>query len=375
MPLDQYEPLPNSRASNTFGQTVTAENLPLPWSIRQESRAICSSGKVTSVKRYHVRNLMNFTFNFATAGSVIAAILLFSIAFQTSVADTTTDRRSPSTEELERLGPERPEEKPVEKPEEKPVPAKPTEFIPTGFSAVKGAKIVHVAIPGTGISCFDHIEKITEAGPVRFLLIPEIGDQQAFYLMEHKVWYDLYRLFDEENPDPIGSQAWKKTGESYQKVTGLASPAKLPVFDVPHGRAEEFAKWLCGPNGKLPTTHEWDRAAKFERDAKHGTSGPFKQPLGGQSLDIAVGLKAPWEIDRGKHDISRSGCRQMAGNGKEWTSSPVPLAPIYFTLRGRSFNAPKPLLYADFSDDHFGIQNLPSPYVSFRVAIELNTEN
>lgn len=306
------------------------------------------------------------------------ALLLLAMCYRTVIADANTTRRSPSTEELERLGPERPEEKsaeqPVEKPADAPPVAKPTEFVPAGFSPVKGAKIVHAAVPGMGIRCFDQIEKVTEAGPVRFVLIPEMGDQQAFYLMEHKVWFDLFRLFDDEKPDPLGSQGWKKTGESYQKIAGLASPGRLPAFDVEHGRAEEFAKWLSGPNGKLPTAHEWDRAAKFEHGVKHGTSGPFKQPLGGQHLDIAVGLKAPWEIGRGKHDVSRSGIHQMAGNGKEWTSSPVPLAPIYFMLRGRSFNAPKPLLYADFSDDHFGVQNLPSPYVTFRVAIELRTE-
>jgi hypothetical protein len=51
---------------------------------------------------------------------------------------------------------------------------------------------------------------------------------------------------------PIGGRSWKVPGQEDQPVTGLM------VLE-----AQEFARWLGGPNGSLPTALEWDVASGY----------------------------------------------------------------------------------------------------------------
>ena len=94
-------------------------------------------------------------------------------------------------------------------------------------------------------------------------------------------------------------------------------------------------------------------------------------PADGKAL-FSIGRPYPWEVDDCPLDVSDLGCRQMAGNGKEWTSS-LFITGMDLQLRGRSFTMLKPLAFADFTNLNFGSQDpaKPSPTTSFRVAIKI----
>src|SRR5439155_25326613 len=113
--------------------------------------------------------------------------------------------------------------------------------------------------------------------------------------------------------------------------------------------------------GRLPTTRQWDKAAgRFEKDKNEG---PY---LGAWSktskLAIAINRKEPMKIGEAEADKSPFECRDMAGNGKEWTRDcfpegtvPLPMKDANGTviLRGRSYYEDKPLMYKDM--DQIGL--------------------
>jgi formylglycine-generating enzyme required for sulfatase activity len=142
-----------------------------------------------------------------------------------------------------------------------------------------------------------------------------------------------------------------------------------------------FARWL---GGNLPAVREWDKAAG--RGDKEGRTGPFLPGWKkGDTKSIAVGRgeQGPLPVGTAQLDESVFKCRDMAGNGLEWTrdlesskKEQVPLASPHrsdlVTLRGRSYKEPNPLQFADIekkpeSDEY---QNATDE-IGFRVMIEL----
>jgi len=111
-----------------------------------------------------------------------------------------------------------------------------------------------------------------------------------------------------------------------------------------------FARWL---GGDLPSEGEWDKAA-FGDPKRPGAeaSDPFNsQHLwdegGKDSTKIALRLEEPLPVGKATADRSRFGCRDMFGNGLEWTRELVagrsawpvdsPAEDLRFILRGQSF--------------------------------------
>ena len=270
---------------------------------------------------------------------------------QTPAADTARARRSPSTEELGRLWLSK------------------ADYVPPGFRSTKEAKLVNVTVSGKSLQYFDRIELTDDAGqglPVRFCLIYDETNGRPFYLMENKVWNDLYRSFEMAVPDSKPDGKWEKIAAHYATQQKVPS-GKLPVFDVRFERARDFAKWL---KGDLPTKEQWDRAAGWQAD-KEQPGGPYRAPAPGKPLDINVRQNAPVEVTTGECDVSPLGVRQMAGNGKEWTRDEF--IENDMMLRGRSFTALAPLPYVEFTPTNFASQPAaaPSPTIGFRVAIEI----
>ncbi|MCI0455999.1 MAG: bifunctional serine/threonine-protein kinase/formylglycine-generating enzyme family protein, partial [Gemmataceae bacterium] len=202
-------------------------------------------------------------------------------------------------------------------------------------------------------------------------------DPATFYVMENKVWNDLFGVFmADPNAKGLlhkyssrpGCEAlvhcdWHKGGYApninpnpdQEPFFGVERPEKgrLPVFRVTVTEAHCFAEWL---DGRLPTPQQWRKAAGWGEDSRPG-------PFHGDPLDLtnlALELKnGPWPVDQGDCDVSIHGCRQMASNGYEWTreladkgpgeTAEIPLErmtlPRSVVRLGQSYLSGEPLLF------------------------------
>jgi serine/threonine protein kinase len=188
-----------------------------------------------------------------------------------------------------------------------------------------------------------------ELGPhtVVMVLVPK-GHSQAphtFYIMENRVTNDQYAIFmadpksrvlfakyrEKVNCQDFVSTRrtltlweWRKGGWSYKEnIEGPDMPPFLgvegdkgsfPVFRVKVTEAHCFAEWL---GGKLPLKKQWFYAAG--KDQGSNAPGPYFGPRISKE-DAVVGLKdGPRSVTWGGNHVSIHGCRQMAGNGYEWT--------------------------------------------------------
>jgi formylglycine-generating enzyme required for sulfatase activity len=249
-------------------------------------------------------------------------------------------------------------------------------------------------------------------GRARFVLIPRQSKEACrqgrpdlvptFYLMQDKVSLGLFRPFAAAHPELVGSRDWEKGRNE-----------RYPVLNVKVEEAHAFAStWL---KGRLPSVEQWDKASGTYLAGRG--EGPYKGvwnieekpwfvaglfgltpvPLGpGPVLaasaraswmppDVACNLQGPRPVGAARDDVSPFGCRDMAGNGQEWTRTlkgvalEVPVkAPQAFHrvwLRGRTYEADHPLRY-DELDDPEQPRLVRCPYlqtdrdIGFRVVLE-----
>ncbi len=175
----------------------------------------------------------------------------------------------------------------------------------------------------------------------------------TFYMMQDKVSLRLFRQFAEEEPKAVQHREW-------EKVKWTDKP-ELPVTAVHVEDAQRFCRWLDPARGDLPTWQQWDRAAgRFEPPSAR--EGPYEGTwTHGDTKHVAVGkLEQPRPCGWATRDTSPYGCRDMSGNGREWTRNTgidslfVPLKEpdhssfVYY--RGRSYRAPTPLAFKDMTD-------------------------
>lgn len=142
--------------------------------------------------------------------------------------------------------------------------------------------------------------------------------------------------------------------------------------------ALECARWM---KGELPTARQWDKAAGLLDKA----TGPFQgNPDDLKPGDIAVRREGegPMPVGKARRDVSMFGCRDMAGNGREWTctlaqtnldreNAPVSLSSykdsLDIRLRGHSYRDDKPYLFEQLPDQQQAKN--AEPDISFRVVI------
>jgi formylglycine-generating enzyme required for sulfatase activity len=156
----------------------------------------------------------------------------------------------------------------------------------------------------------------------------------------------------------------------------------LPALGMTADDAHAFASEVLG--GKLPTTQQWAKAAGLHEDKEKRGEGPYR---GSWEKDPKpeVALTKPWPVGTAKDDVSLFGCRDMAGNGREWTRSlcesteTVPVAKpgtqLDVFLRGIGFQPsdPFPLQFADLEEGRIGLSRYAAPApldVGFRVVLE-----
>jgi hypothetical protein len=218
-----------------------------------------------------------------------------------------------------------------------------------------------------------------------FILIPKdrATDPEPFYILRDKVTNQAFAQFDRDNPGVVRDARWKQGAAGENEIPlGVNDYPFHPVVRVTVDDANRFAKWL---SGRLPTAQEWDKAAgRFD-----GAVGPF--PGDGHLLDkeaAGVGLGRLLPAERESRAETLFGCRDMAGNGYEWTCSArrdeqerVPFDDTTWndrvSLRGETYFAPAPYRFADRPNSRYRFQNPQtgepgaSPEVGFRTFLEL----
>jgi formylglycine-generating enzyme required for sulfatase activity len=204
-----------------------------------------------------------------------------------------------------------------------------------------------------------------------FVLVPQgrKTDPDTFYMMADKASVGLFRQFIEKTKTQVGAGWNKEDRDDY------------PVANVSVTEAYQFARWL---NGTLPSPAQWDKAAGLHDRADR--EGPFR----GRWEDtpkpqVAVDRQRPCRVGSAADDVSVFGCRDMAGNGREWTNAVVPgerrvplatpRAGEAVRLRGRDFRADRPLFFRDWDEPgqpsfRACPYEVTLPDLSFRVVIQ-----
>jgi hypothetical protein len=194
-------------------------------------------------------------------------------------------------------------------------PKGPTEFLPKGFAAESGAGKLSV----NGTTVYDKIvREFPDSTRLVFLLIPqsEPTNLPPYYIMRDKVTNRAFAQFAKDNPSALRDSQWQKGAEiEADHPLGVQEYADYPVMRVTVDEARAFARWL---GGDLPTDRQWDKAGgRFD-----GAIGPF----GGhgdvsddrEKEEFGIGKKT-YPGNRTVVAESKFHCRDMAGNGFEWT--------------------------------------------------------
>jgi serine/threonine protein kinase len=250
--------------------------------------------------------------------------------------------------------------------------------IPDGFSPAPGSRLVQ----DDGRIYPSQIERdLGDDTKVEFLFIKRTksDDPASFYIMRDKVSNRVFARFATNAPEPLSGTAWRR---------GTQGDSDLPAVRVTAEEACRFADWLGRDRAKvrLPKIEQWDKASgRF--DASPTQLGPFLEPWKAGDKTIAVGRDAPAPVGSSPNDISPFGCRDMAGNGNEWTRNSTSEGvflpfdrgisnPVY--QRGQSFKLTNPLMYSDLKDSGKWsalYSDQGEPDVGFRLVIDEIQEN
>jgi serine/threonine protein kinase len=235
------------------------------------------------------------------------------------------------------------------------------------FRKPEDGKDVEIVTDADGKRFYKEIDVVREGPPIHFLLIARKAgrpqDPASFYIMQDKVSVAQFERFKAKHA--VTSEQWKEG-----KVPANLLRPNLPAFDVNFKDASKFAGWL---GGKLPTLLQWDKAAgRYDRKPPYD-EGPFIAPWDGDNEKIAVYrlTEGPKECGTAVLDKSVFGCRDMAGNGREWTRDPAPFKGNFMVIRGRGYMMKYPLKFKDLERDTESREaNVTFFDIGFRVVIE-----
>jgi serine/threonine protein kinase len=291
-----------------------------------------------------------------------------------------------------------------------PPPSQPEVSLPEGFERASDAQMVQGPNGRYYYTAIRH--PLDNAPPLEFLLIRQqsADDPPTFYMQRDKVTCDQYRAvlktsrmkdllsgIEAKNPWLVPRMrervifphdikvAWGLACTPQGPAPLLAAPAlvldaalgPLPVTDVSVTEAHCFATAV---GGRLPSARQWDKAGGGLEHPP--VVGPFRP---GHEKEIAIGLRWPRPAGTSAGDVSLFGCRDMAGNGKEYLRDLVnhPNAVVPLTdptkedlvlLRGGSFLRHDPFRFAALAKpwektaQEYG---KPAFDIGFRVVLEV----
>jgi serine/threonine protein kinase/formylglycine-generating enzyme required for sulfatase activity len=264
----------------------------------------------------------------------------------------------------------------------------PVDFLPKGYRPVAGAQIV----PADGKRLYDRIARdLPNGAQVEMaLIVPHHSrDAPAFYMMIDKVSNQVFQAFADAHPELLTNSKWQLGGQVFDRekkqsrdLGVTVGTVTLPVMRVTVEEAHQCATWL---GGDLPTTRQWLTAAGRHEE---GATGPFtgdSAALNAGEIAINREKEGPMPVGSATKDVRPNGCRDMAGNGKEWTRTiaikdpeeddgPVPFPlpeglKIDVWVLGQMYEAEGPMLFTEVAaSEHYGVARY---YVGFRVVIEL----
>jgi serine/threonine protein kinase len=266
----------------------------------------------------------------------------------------------------------------------------PLATLPSGYQKMSSEIVTAGATKKKYYKRIQWIAGAAEGIVVEFRVIPQEdkNDPATFYIMTTKVWNRLYARFAKEYADGLDRQ-WEKGGLANFKPLGIQGHDNWPVLRVPIEDANRCVRWL---GGLLPTPQQWDRAAGCfpGQEGPFAGEGPF-DPKKDNPPEVAIGRanKGPIDVGTATRDVSVFGCRDMTGNGEEWTRHtvdgdvvPLPRRPerdrVFVQTRSRSYLLDKaPVKFVDREQYHdSGATPSPRDYVfafpevSFRVVLE-----
>lgn len=257
---------------------------------------------------------------------------------------------------------------------------------------------------------------------MRFLLVTADdaefgGARRPYYIMRDKVSVDQFLEFlRNRRPDEFADRRSTCFGqlETEAQVNGCQfqpeSFGSLPAFNVSIGEAVEYCELLTetlgdGFRARVPSTVEWDTAFGLYRMKRRSSlqqvpenwadDGPF-----GEKDEVAIGRCLPRPVNFPLADRTAYGCRNMGGNGVEWTRDVAlqamtiddpkhvrdELVPI--CVRGRPHShAGEPWGWRDLVDEQgmvrdcedqepgcIDCESTPPRFIGFRVVLEINPD-
>lgn len=271
--------------------------------------------------------------------------------------------------------------------------AAPEIWVPPGFSPV-GDELVRSRVHDRVV--YSRISRELGSEQVHFVLVIPDGALPPFYVMRDKVWNKLLQSCASRSPERFPAtadgQGWRAGALAGGSYIGIQEHPQLPVMGLNAFQAHLIAECIGGAGAHLPTVAQWDCAAGLPAYRSGLLSqtpwalGPYQIPEAGEEPGVAVGLRAtgPRPVGVSADDITSSGCRDMAGNGREWTSSlmnstgTVPDCSDHAVvrLRGRSYQAKTPLRWTDLEQMVDAVDAAEgSPTCGFRVVLEISKTN
>ncbi len=268
-------------------------------------------------------------------------------------------------------------------------------WMPAGFTA-DGDELV--ASASHQVALYRRIARRVADQPVAFLLVDEPG-VPPFYIMQDKTWNALLLRFASAQPKalpPVADRTgWRQGGMARSEPLGIEGEtcARLPVMNLNAFEAHTLATWLGGATAHLPTVTQWDAASGF-RAWQTGrltntdwAEGPCRKTDG--QPEVAIGLLdfGPRAVGTSRDDVGPWGCRDMAGNGEELTSSLANQGRVpdcqpddWVITRSWSYQQRQPLTWQVL--DARSRQPVPDgilasdrqPTVGFRIAIDILPE-
>jgi serine/threonine protein kinase len=260
------------------------------------------------------------------------------------------------------------------------------EYVPPGCTPPPTATVVEVAGKQRLFSQLDYC--LPDDTKIRFLLIPRETnrDPHTFYIMENKVTNKLFGAFMKSkeaarmlqsvsrNRPWVLKGKWTKGASAGDKDLGATDP-DLPVFRVTVLEAYCFANWL---GGDLPQAAQWDKAAGlFQKNPRPGPFDPTWDSKARDQIAVDRWREGPMRAGKANKDVSPFGCRDMSGNGSEWTRSLLwgmndAKKHDRVRLRGRSYKAPTPLKFRELvrMSESTQYQDAEDD-IGFRVVIEI----
>ncbi|OWA12526.1 serine/threonine protein kinase [Streptomyces sp. CS159] len=130
---------------------------------------------------------------------------------------------------------------------------------------------------------------------------------------------------------PVTVGQWAHFAAATGRPAPRSSPADHPVTGVTWEAATDYCRWvgqrLGGPDVRLPTEDEWERAARGDDGREFPWGEEYRTGLA-NLVDLGIGTTTP--VGSFPDGAGPFGVLDMAGNADEWTSTlyaPYPGAP------------------------------------------------